>query len=154
MASNYPWNFMNSLAVTNFSFVLPASTNTGKSHQQNHEEKTGLTLSSSDDRKPPIHMKQRSAGVFHIPDKMWKTSAFAAMPFNLKMSSNCAVTLSTIVRSSVSPACELTAALSSLISLLCSSSHRAYSTSNAKAPFEQFRQAHQNQSHQTIKKMK
>jgi hypothetical protein len=31
----------------------------------------------------------------------------------------------------------LTAALSSLICLLCSSSHRAYSASNAKAPVEQ-----------------
>lgn len=93
-------------------------------------------MSSSDERKPPIHMKHRSAGVFHIPDKMWKTSAFAAIPFNLKMSLNCAVTLSTIVRSSVSPACELTAALSSLICLLCSSSQRAYSTSNAKAPVD------------------
>lgn len=93
-----------------------------------------LTLRSSDDRNPPIHIKHLSAGVFHIPDKMWKTSAFEAMPLSLKISSKCDVTLSTIVRSSVSPACELTAALSSTICLLCSSSQREYSTSNAAAP--------------------
>lgn len=93
-----------------------------------------LTLRSSDERKPPIHRKHRSAGVFHIPDKIWKTSAFAAVPFNLKMSSKCVVTLSTIMRSSASPACELTAVLNSFIFRLCSSSHRAYSKSNASAP--------------------
>lgn len=96
-----------------------------------------LTFRISDERKPPIHRKHRSAGVFHIPDKMWNTSALAAMPFNLKISSNCVVTLSTIVRSSVSPACEFTAALSSFISLLCSSNQREYSTSNARAPTNQ-----------------
>uniref|UniRef100_A0A0A9G8Z6 Uncharacterized protein n=1 Tax=Arundo donax TaxID=35708 RepID=A0A0A9G8Z6_ARUDO len=46
--------------------------------------------------------------------------------------------LSTIRRRSSSPAWTLTAVLSSLISLLCSSSHRAYSVSNAKAPFSLF----------------
>ena len=97
------------------------------------------TFRSSEERKPPIHMKHRSAGVFHIPERMWKTSAFAAMPFSLNMSSKCAVTLSIMVRSSVSPACELTAALNSFICLLCSSSQRAYSTSNAKAPEDQSR---------------
>lgn len=28
------------------------------------------TLRSSEERKPPIHMKQRSAGDFHMPESM------------------------------------------------------------------------------------
>ena len=125
----------NMIIVSNifFSHFITKSTTTDEDIEI---MKRKLTLRSSDDRKPPIHIKHRSAGVFHIPDNIWKTSAFAAIPFSLKMSSKCAVTLSTIVRSSVSPACELTAALSSFICLLYSSSHRAYSASNAKAPIE------------------
>lgn len=96
--------------------------------------KQSLTLRSSDERKPPIHIKHRSDGVFHIPDKMWKTSVLDALPFSLNTSSKCVMTLSTTVRSSVSPACEFTAVLSSFICRLCSSNHLAYSTSNAKAP--------------------
>ena len=99
-----------------------------------------LTLRSSDERKPPIHKKHRSAGVFHIPDKIWKTSTLAALPLSLKTSSKCVMALSTIVRSSASLACELTAVLSSFICRLCSSNHRAYSTSNAKAPMEKCNQ--------------
>ena len=32
---------------------------------------------SSDGRKPPIHMKQRSAGVFNMLNMMWNTSVLA-----------------------------------------------------------------------------
>lgn len=102
-----------------------------------YESKKAVTLRSSDGRKPPIHIKHRSAGVFHIPDKTWNTSALAAFPFTLKTSSKCAVTLFTILRSSGSLACALTAVLSSLMCLLCSSNHRLYSASNAKGPAEQ-----------------
>lgn len=88
-----------SMQIANNAEKLPCEKTTSR------ENKTKvLTLRSSDDRKPPIHMKHLSAGVFHIPDKMWKISALAAVPLSLYMSSNCAVTLSTIVRSSVSPA--------------------------------------------------
>lgn len=110
-----------------------------------------LTFKSSDERKPPIHMKQRSAGVFHIPDKIWKTSAFAAVPFSLKTSSKCVVTFPTTVWSSVSLACELTAALSSFICLFCSSIHRAYSTSNARAPGKWCNQFRQSQKRDILK---
>nr|GMC84271.1 hypothetical protein Iba_chr04cCG9990 [Ipomoea batatas] len=77
---------------------------------------------------------QENTRDFHIPDNTWNTSDLAAFPFSLKTSSKCAVTLSTIVRSSVSLACALTAALNSLTRLFCSSNHRAYSTLKVKAP--------------------
>lgn len=41
------------------------------------------TLMTSDGRNPPIHMKQRSAGVFHIPETRWKTSDLAITVFRL-----------------------------------------------------------------------
>lgn len=92
------------------------------------------TLRSSEGRKPPIQRKHLSAGVFHIPDKMWNTSVFAAFPFSLKISLKWVATLSTITRRSGSLAWEFTAVLNSFICLLCSSSQRTYSASYAKAP--------------------
>jgi hypothetical protein len=44
-----------------------------------------VTLSISEGRKPPIHKKQRSAGVFQVPDIRWKTSALAASLLSLKI---------------------------------------------------------------------
>ena len=45
------------------------------------------TLMSSDGRKPPIHMKHRSAGVFHMPETRWKTSVLATMILRFIISS-------------------------------------------------------------------
>lgn len=97
-------------------------------------EKIFGTLRISDERKPPNQRKHRSAGVFHMPDNMWNTSDLAPLLFNFQMLSYCAMAPSTTMRSSASLAWALTAVLSSLICRFCSSSHRAYSISNAKAP--------------------
>lgn len=42
------------------------------------------TLRTSDGRKPPIQRKNLSAGVFHMPDMTWNTSALAAIALILK----------------------------------------------------------------------
>lgn len=87
----------------------------------------------SEGRKPPIHMKQRSAGDFQIPERRWKTSVLATMDLRLTISLQCARKLSTYILSSFSDICSCKAAWSSLITRLCSSNHLAYSTSNIAA---------------------
>ena len=91
------------------------------------------TLMSSDGRNPPIHIKQRSAGVFHMPETRWNTSVLANMLLRFITSSKCAKQLSTNRRSSFSGKCSCTAARSSQMIRWCSSSHLAYSMSKKAA---------------------
>lgn len=91
------------------------------------------TLMSSDGRNPPIHMKHRSAGVFHMPETIWNTSVLATMLLRFIASSKCAKQLSTKSRSSFSGKCSCTAVRSSDVIRWCSSSHLAYSMSKTAA---------------------
>jgi hypothetical protein len=45
------------------------------------------TLMTSDGRNPPIHMKHRSAGVFHMPETIWNTSLLETMLLRFIISS-------------------------------------------------------------------
>uniref|UniRef100_A0A0A9G5T6 Uncharacterized protein n=1 Tax=Arundo donax TaxID=35708 RepID=A0A0A9G5T6_ARUDO len=79
-------------------------------------------------------MKNRSAGLIHIPDSTWNTSDRVAALFSRDTCSWCDITASTSTRRSSSTICALRATRRSVMWRWCSSSHRAYSRSNAKVP--------------------
>lgn len=91
------------------------------------------TFKRLEGRKPPIHMKQRSAGVFQVPETRWKTSVLASMPLRLIIWVKWPKQFSTNIRSSLSAIRSCIADRSSLIRRRCSSTHLAYSISNVAA---------------------